>query len=135
MQPIQAFIQSASSKLRVSEESAAAATGGLLWIIKNEMPVDAFGELAGELPGAAALLPSEANAADRGLGDAIPAFDSSSRGAGVLGTLGALSGSGLSIDQVGPFCALFMSFVKSSAGEGLYYRTLLEVNDLRKLLH
>jgi len=134
VQPIQAFIQSAASNLRVSEESAGAATGELLWLIRNEMPADAFSELTGELPGAAALLPAEANAADIGLGDAIPAFDSSSRGPGVLGALGALSSNAISIDQVAPFCALFMSFVKSAAGEGLYYRTLLEVADLRRLL-
>lgn len=77
------FIESASDELGVSQETGTAATKGLLGLLRDQMDDDAFGQLAGALPGVGALLGGDAKEEGGALGGL---------GGGLGGSLGGMLG-------------------------------------------
>jgi len=95
------FIQSASEELGVPQETGTAATKGLLGLLQDQMDDDAFGQLAGALPGVGALLGGgeESGDAGGGLGGALGGMLGGALGGGAPdaggGGGGLLGGGGL----------------------------------------
>ncbi|PLX83842.1 MAG: hypothetical protein C0617_09950 [Desulfuromonas sp.] len=138
MAGIQDFIQMASQNLGINQETASAATGGILGFMKEKVGGADFDELLGRLPGAENLLHGSEEGAEEhhegmmgGLMKKVTEMLHIGGGAGLAGMLG---GSGLDAAKLGPFVSMFVGFLKENANGGLAGRLLDKVPELSKFM-
>ena len=135
------FIQMAMQQLGTDESTTRSVTGKVLGFIKEKASGTDVTQLMDKLPGASQLAEASAQApapekkASGGLGGFV-----SQAGAALGGSLGSsmdlaggLTQSGLSMGKIGPFVAMFVSYIKEKAGGDLVGRILGQVPDLKKL--
>lgn len=145
---MQEFIEAVAGNLGVGQETAQAATGGLLGLLKENTDADTFGEVMGKLPGAAETMQA-AQSADTGgggglmggLGDALggglgDALGGMLGGGGgqALGALEALSKSGLDMEKIGSFIEMFKEYVLPKLGPDLLKKLAGSIPGLGDLL-
>lgn len=137
---MQDFIQDAVGKLGIGKDTAEAATGGLLGLIKEHAdPGDAV-DMLSKLPGAEALIKSAAGGGDSGGGGLLGGIGDALGGAlgggasSALGAVQALTKTGLSADKLGGFVELFKNFALPKLGPDLLKRLLGKVPGLGSLL-
>jgi len=142
---MQEFIESVAGNLGVGEDTAKAATGGLLGLLKENADADTFGEVLGKLPGAEETMQAAA-ATDSGgggiggmlgggggIGDALGGMLGGGGGQ-ALGALGALSKSGLDMDKIGSFIEMFKEYVLPKLGPDLLKKLAGNIPGLGDLL-
>ncbi|MBZ0269042.1 DUF2780 domain-containing protein [bacterium] len=139
MPGIQDFLSLASSQLGMTEETTRSATGGLLSFIGDKANPQDFQSLLGALPGAEALTKSAGKPS--GGGGGLKGAISGLAGSAGLGKFGAaagllakLKGSGMDMDQAGPFVGMFIDFAKKNVDGALIGKILESVPDLKKVL-
>ena len=135
---MQDFIQDVASKLGVGTDTAEAATGGLLGLIKQNADGGDVSEMLGKLPGAEGLIESaSAGGGGGGLLGSIGGALSGALGGGggnALGAVEALTKGGLSMDKLGSFLSMFKQYVQPLLGADLLKRLLGSVPGLGNLL-
>lgn len=134
---MQDFINQVVGKLGTDEDTAKAATGGLLDIIQKHADPDDAGDMLAKLPGAVEML-KQAPAEDSGggglMGSIGGALGALGGGDSPLGALSALTKSGLSLDKIGDFASLFIQFIKPKLGADLLGRLVKKVPGLGTLV-
>lgn len=136
---MQDFIQDVVGKLGVGKDTAEAATGGLLGLIKDNADAGDVSEMFSKLPGASALADA-APSADSGGGGMLGGLGGALGGAlggsagGALGALSALSGSGMSTDKLGSLLDMFKNFALPKLGPDLLKRLLGKIPGIGGLL-
>lgn len=136
---MQEFIDMAASQFGISQDSAKSATGGLLNYVKDQVSDGDFDQLAGAVPGLSDVL-GATGASEGGGGGGLGGLMGAAAGmlggqaGGALGVLGMLQSAGLSMDQVGSFVPMLVSFLKGQAGDGVVDSLIGQIPELKKLL-
>jgi len=143
---MQEFIEAVAGNLGVGQDTAKAATGGLLGLLKENTDAGTFGEVLGKLPGAeetmraapaadagGGLLGGLGDSLGGGIGDALGGMMGGGGGQ-ALGALGALSKSGLDMDKIGSFIEMFKEYVLPKLGPDLVKKLAGSIPGLEDLL-
>lgn len=132
---MQEFIDLAVKQLGMKESGAKKATGGLLNLIKDNVPKGDFQQLLGKLPGAEGLL-KESGAGGGGVGGMLGSLGGmlGGKAGSALSVAGLLEQSGLSTDKLGNFASMFIGFIEGKAGRDLIDRVLANVPEIKKLI-
>lgn len=131
------FIQSASQKLGIGEDTAKSATGGILGMVKEHASAADFSELAAKIPGVSGLV-GAAPAADTGgggIGGMLGGIGGALGGSGgAIGALGGLAKAGIPLDKIGDFAGMFTGYLKGKLSGDLVKRLLSKVPGLSNLV-
>jgi hypothetical protein len=141
--PMDELIKQLVEKLGIDADTATAATGKAMAMVKQQAGDDLFSKIAGAIPGAG-------EAADTAFAE--PAADSAG-GGGLLGSVAgmaskvlggsggdtinlasALAASGLKADQIGGFLSTIIDFLKDKLGEETVDQLLAKVPILKTLV-
>ncbi len=132
------FIQLATEKLGVSEESVKSAMAAILGLVQKSADGDDFQQLLNKLPGVEGLLSSsgQVDASEQGSGGLLSGL---MRGVGsmiggkagdALGAASVLKESGLGLDNLGSLVTMFTEFAREKAGSELVDKILADVPGL-----
>ena len=132
------FIQLATEKLGVSEESVKSAMGAILGLVQKNADGDDFQQLLDKLPGVEGLLSSsgQADSSEEGSGGLLSGL---MRGVGsviggkvgdALGAASVLNESGLGLGHLGSLVTMFTEFARERVGSELVDKLLANVPGL-----
>ncbi|TWU42530.1 DUF2780 domain-containing protein [Novipirellula artificiosorum] len=135
------LIQKLSAQLGIDADTANAATGQAMAMLKNKVGGDLFEKISGAIPGAenaAAAATEKANESDAGVMGALSGMASKVFGssAGEAMELDAtLKSAGLSADQMGGFANTVIEYLKDKLGDDVLNQILAKAPMLKNLLN
>ncbi len=128
------LIQRLVSGLGIDDGMAQQFLGAVLNLLKDNVDATQFEQLMGLIPGAAALLQGDADTSGGGLlgglADSLGKSLGGDIGAAIDG-LGAISDSGLNVDQFGQATEIFGSFIGEKGGGDLVSVVLDSLNAMK----